>query len=254
MANDTITNQKTLALRIKAVIGHKAWRMVTRPVAAVLKMLPQSVLFNIGMKMRADSYPYSLVNEGDVVVQVGAPFDLLRVGRSRAVFLAMRVGATGKAFIFEPEPSSAKAMQDYLNRAGLADRAVVVPKGCWHEDRVLRFWANPDHPASNLLEDVSEWPEDELRRRGYLPSEVPVAVIDEVLAEHGVERVKLISVTTNGSEENILRGANDYLATKADYLALADTGPEVHALSEQFGFKNIALDDRGFTCKRVEAG
>lgn len=253
MSQTTITDQKSLALRIKRLIGHRAWRVITRPVAIGLKMVPQSTLFKVGAQMRANSYPYSLVQEGDVVVQVGAPSDLLRIGRSRAVFLAMRVGATGKALIFEPEPSSAREIQAYVERAGLADRVVVTAKGCWHEERVLRFWANPDHPASNLLEDVSEWDEAELRARGYLPSEVPVTTIDAVLDAHDVGSVKLISVTTNGSEEEILKGAQDALA-RTQYLALADTGPEIHALSQQFGFRNIAMDDRGFTSERQNAG
>lgn len=248
-----ITNQKTLALRIKRVIGHRAWFLATRPIAFVLRRLPQRTLYNIGMRVRANSYPYSLIEPGDTVVQVGAPFDLLRFGRSRAVFMAMRVGPSGKAFIFEPEPQSAAKMKEYVEKAGLGAQVTVIPKGCWHEERVLRFWSNPDHPASNLLEDVSEWSEPELRRRGYEPSEVPVTVIDDVLAAHGVSKVKVISVTTNGSEENILRGAEKTLTVMTEYLALAETGPEIHALSERFGFRNIALDDRGFTSKRIGA-
>ncbi len=250
--SQTIANQKSLALRIKRVIGHRAWRIVTRPVALFLKIVPQALLFRTGALMRANSYPYSLVEEGDVVVQVGAPSDLLRIGRSRAVFLAMRVGKTGKAVVFEPEPSSAREITAYVKRAGMEDRVVVIPKGCWHEEKILRFWANPDHPASNLLEDVSEWSESELRQKGYLPSEVPVTTIDDTLREHGIDRIKVISITTNGSEEEILKGAEQSLA-RCRYLALADTGPEIHALSEQFGFSNIALDDRGFTSERQNA-
>ena len=245
-----LTDQKSLALKIKRAIGHKAWRMLTRPVAWALKLVPQRVLFAVGLMLRKGSYPYSIIQEGDVAVQVGAPHDLLRIGRSRAVYFAMLVGKTGRLFIFEPEPKSARAMEAYLARAGLSDRVTVVNKGCWYEERVLRFWANPDHPASNLLEDVSEWPVDELERRGYRPSEVPVIAMDTVLAEAGVARVKVLSVTTNGSEEEILRGAEGYLAGKVDYLALAETGPEVQALSAKHGFVNIATDDRGFTSKR----
>ena len=244
-----VTNQKSLALRTKQAIGLRAWRIITRPVALLLKTVPQPILFRVGAMLRASSFPYLLVKDGDVVVQVGAPSDLLRIGRSRAVFLAMRVGNNGKAFVFEPEPSSAREIKAYVERAGLDGRVVVVGKGCWHEEKVLRFWSKPDHPASNLLESVSEWSETELRKRGYLPSEVPVTTIDKVLSENGIEEIKLISITTNGSEEGILKGATKSLA-RCRYLALADTGPEIHALSEQFGFRNIALDDRGFTSER----
>lgn len=247
--NEAVTNQKSLALKAKGLIGHSAWRIVTRPVAWVLMALPTNLLYRLGVLMRENSYPYSLIKEGDIAIQVGAPRDLLRIGRSRAVYFAMMVGQSGRVYIFEPEPNSARAMQEFLSGAGLSDRTRVVSKGCWSSERVLRFWSNPNHPASNLLEDVSEWSEAELRARGYEPSEVPVTKIDAIMKAEGVEQVKLISVTTNGSEEEILKGANTTLGS-TDYLALADTGPEIHALSEQYGFRNIALDDRGFTSAR----
>jgi len=244
-----VTNQKSLALRVKGAIGHGAWRRLTRPVAWGLKKMPASALYRAGLAIRRGSYPYSTISEGDVVVQVGAPSDLLRIGRSRAVYFAMLVGPKGHLFVFEPEPTSAAAMEAYLREAGLSDRATVIAKGCWSEDRTLRFWSNPDHPASNLLEDVSEWPEDELRARGYRPSDVPVTTIDGTLSAAGVGEVRLVSVTTNGSEEEILTGATDTLS-RTGFLALAETGPAIHALSERFGFENIALDDRGFTSRR----
>ncbi len=254
MTNQTgtglITNQKSIALRIKRVVGHRVWRVITRPIAFGLKLMPQSLVFKVGMALRKNSYPYCLITEGDTAIQVGAPADLLRIGRSRAVFFAMRVGASGHVFIFEPEPNSAKAMRDYLQRNGMKDRATVVEKGCWSSDRVLRFWSNPDHPASNLLEDVSKWDETELRARQYQPSEVPVTTIDGVLDAANVTTVKMVSITTNGSEDEILSGAEKTLA-KADYLALAETGEEVHALAQSVGFRNMALDDRGFTAARI---
>lgn len=246
---DGIADQKSLALRIKARIGHRAWRVVTRPVAWILRLVPPSLLFRAGLAVRRRSYPYCVLEDGDVAIQIGAPSDLLRIGRSRAVFLAMLVGRSGHVFIFEPEPASAAAMRTYLDRAGLAARATVIGKGCWKTDGVLRFWANPDHPASNLLEDVSDWDEAELRARGYVPGEVPVTRVDDVLAAAGVTAVKLMSVTTNGSEDEILAGAEKTLAMTA-YLALAETGPDIHALSERVGFRNVALDDRGFTSAR----
>ncbi|QFU10076.1 hypothetical protein PARPLA_00359 [Rhodobacteraceae bacterium THAF1] len=246
-----VENQKSLALRIKGAIGHKAWRHVTRPVAWALNKVPQTTLYSAGVKLRRTSFPYSVLSDGDVAIQVGAPRDLLKVGRIRAVYFAMMVGPRGRLFIFEPEPNSAADMEAYLKKAGLADRVTVIAKGCWTEERVLRFWSNPNHAASNLLEDVSEWDEAELRERGYQPSEVPVTTIDKALSEAGVTKVRLISVTTNGSEEQILQGATDTLS-RTEYVALADTGPEIHALSERFGFQNVAIDDRGFTSRRSE--
>lgn len=243
-----VVDQKAIALKIKGLIGHGAWRVLTRPVAWGLKMMPKGMLYKAGLAARRGKYPYSTIQPGDTVVQVGAPHDLLKIGRSRAAFYAMLVGPTGRLFIFEPEPVSAAAMQDHIRNVGLDDRVTVIAKGCWSSERVLRFWSNPDHPASNLLEDVSEWDEAELRARHYQPSEVPVTTIDSVLAEAGP--VRLVSVTTNGSEEEILTGGRETLA-RTEYLALAETGPEVEALSQKFGFRNVALDDRGFTSRRV---
>jgi hypothetical protein len=60
----------------------------------------------------ADAMPYTLVGPGDVVLQVGAPSDTLRSGRSRGMHLALRTAPTGRAVIIEPEPSSAAAFVD----------------------------------------------------------------------------------------------------------------------------------------------
>ena len=246
----TVVNQKSLALHIKGLIGHRAWRMATRPVAFALRRVPPALLYRAGLGLRRKSWPYSAVREGDTVVQVGAPGDLVKVGRSRAVFFALLVGESGHLHVFEPEPASAAVLEACLTSLGLMDRVTVHRSGCWDEARVLRFWANPDHPASNLLEDVSEWDETELRARGYLPSEVTVVPIDAALSD--TAHVRLMSVTTNGSEERILAGAVQTLG-RTQFLALADTGPGIRALSERFGFRNVAMDDRGFTAERLGA-
>ena len=88
MTETKIIDQKTLALRIKGVIGHRMWRMAIKPVVFVLRRVPVSILYNVGLRLRRKTYPYCVIKPGDTVVQIGAPNDLLRIGRSRSIFFS----------------------------------------------------------------------------------------------------------------------------------------------------------------------
>lgn len=238
---------------MKGRIGHRAWRVLVRPVIAVLSAFPPDLLYAIGLRLRRRSFPYRMISEGDTVVQIGAPRDLLRAGRSRAIYFALLVGMKGRLVVFEPESTSVGELQAFLKRMELSDRTTVVPKGCWLAEGQLEFFVNPQHPASNLVGDASTLTAAELLHRGYRKAVVPVTTVDHVLQTLQLAAPKLISITTNGSEEQILQGAANTLRTTGVYIAIADTGPSLSSVMASYGYRLIARDDRGFTFERLSS-
>ena len=58
--------------------------------------VPFRLKYAIGQHLRRGRPPYELVRNGSVVVQVGAPRDTLRSGRSRGMHFALRAQGISK--------------------------------------------------------------------------------------------------------------------------------------------------------------
>ena len=241
----------SIALRIKHIIGLRTWRILTRPLVQVLKIVPNPILYRIGNRLRKNSYPYSLLESGDTVVQIGAPRDLLLAGRSRSIYFALCVRSKGHTVIFEPEPESILAMEKFLIQMGLQDCVTLVPKGAWDTETELKFYSNPDHPASNVVAELGVISEAEREAKGYEVITIPVTTVDRVLSDLNLKLPKLISITTNGAEEEILAGSKKIIDASRCHIAVAGTGLDFENILAKYGYAMVAKDDRGFTFRKV---
>lgn len=244
----TIKNNRGWILKTKLLIPERWWRIATKPAAAFLKIMPESVLYSLGLPMRRKNVPYSLIQTDDVVFQVGAPSDLLSVGRSRSGYFAHLISGKGKLVIMEPDSINCDALNAFAKRHGLSDRILVVNAGAWSEEKELKFYQSREHPASAVLVELCEATPQEMKRRGYHEISVPVKTIDGVIAEYGLNVPKLVSLTTNGAEIQILEGMTKTItAGGAPYISLAVTGDGYAEEMSKLGYERIANDDRGFT-------
>lgn len=223
-------------------------RTLVKAANRVLARTPLAPKYRIGARLRRNQLPYSLVSPGDVVVQVGAPSDTLLSGRSRGMHLALR-SCGGRAVIVEPDPSSAAEFRYRANELGL-DHVTVVNSGAWHEPSSMTLLVDPAHPATNFLEGTVDY--DDERLKDYERVEVPVLTLDQIvndaIGDYGP--VRLVSITTNNSERNILRGAEKIIAAGLSYLALARTSEGYDQLADALGFDFLGVDDRGYTYRR----
>lgn len=241
-----VKNDTGTLLRLKQMIGRKAYRAMSRPAAVVLSSLPPAMNYSLGLKARRSKYPYSLIEPTDTVVQIGAPRDLLKIGRSRSVYFAL-MARQGHTVIIEPDPDNVEAMRAHLRKMGLDKRATVVPLGAWsHEDK-LEFLSSPDHPASNALGGVVRGSEQEISERKYNRIVVPVDSVDRIIERLGVAAPSLISITTNGAERQIIDGMRATIGNGCRYVALAATEPGLVDFMKERGFELVAFDDRGYT-------
>lgn len=215
-----------------------------------LARIPISTKYRLGGRLRASKPPYSLVGPGDVIVQVGAPSDTLLSGRSRGMHLALRCRG-GHAIIVEPDPTSAEEFRRRAADLGL-DHVIVVNAGAWFEPSTLTLLVDRSHPATNFVEGTVDY--DEERRADFERVEVPVITLDQIVKDSigSYGPIRLVSITTNNSEREIIRGMGRVLDAGLQYLCLARTGEGYDELVDEFGFEYLVSDDRGYTYLRKD--
>ena len=210
---------------------------------SVLWLLPDWLKYGPGSLWRRFRRPYKFLRPGDTTIQVGAPWDTLRAGRSRAAYFARFVGRSGHALAVEPADSNVQALRSFAQRHTLPQLA-VVPVGVWDKKTRLRFLINDEHPASNLVEEVIAEGRDQTK---FEATEIDVDTLDNIVESRQIGNVKLLSITTNGSEAHVLRGAANTLA-KVEYVSVIT--PEAHDVLSSHGFSPVGGDDRGYLYRK----
>jgi len=244
-------DQRGFAKSLQAVLPISVFRPITVIYNTIMSKAPYGLKYPLGSMLRRHKYPYRVIKDGDVVVQVGAPRDILHAGRSRALHFARMVGR-GKAMIIEPDKENVTALKEYATANGLAQSVVIVEMGAWKEKATLKFFSSPNHPASNLLEGVTDISQEQKEQRGYQEVNVSVDTIDDMLERAGLYTPKLVSVTTNGAELQILDGMKKTLAAGVEYISLASTGEGFFEYMDSIGFEYIARDDRGYCFRKKD--
>lgn len=225
----------------------RSHQFLRRAAYSVLNRLPDSLKYRAGSLWRTLRQPYRLLRAGDCAVQIGAPWDTLLAGRSRAVYFARRVGRTGMTIVIEPADNSVQALRSFVSQHALAQLR-IIQSGVWNSKTSLRFLEDPEHPAANLIEEVIV---DGRDRSLFSESVVEVDTLDNLLGDIAPETIRLLSVTTNGSELQILQGAEKTLS-KVQYVSTITT--DVDQFLANAGFRRIGGDDRGYLYRNSRAG
>src|SRR5580765_5203725 len=200
---------------------HPVHKALVKTYNAVMRLVPFSIKYAIGQRQRQGKAPYSVVGDGAVVVQVGAPKDTLEAGRSRAMHLALRTAPHGRTIVVEPDSVSVGRFRELAAKHGLA-HATVLHSGAWSSPITLTLHIDDAHPATNFTDGTADYDEADLKN--FRVEEVPADSIDNILQKLGVEHVDLVSITTNGAEPEILTGMQRTMDAGLEYIALAVTG------------------------------
>jgi FkbM family methyltransferase len=222
-------------------------RLVAKVVYFLMRFVPFAVKYGAGKRRRANRLPYSLVKNGSVVVQVGAPQDTLHAARSRGMYFSLFAGPSGRVIIIEPDHKSVEAFRLVLSQQRI-ENVVLVPVGAWSQQKTLKVYVDDAHPASSFSEGSKQYSDQ--RMKDFRVVNVPANTVDNILAENGIGHVDLISITTNGAEREILDGLQRTIAGGLPYISLARTGENYDKMMEALGYKLYAHDDRGYTFVR----
>lgn len=242
-----MTYDERLPLKYRWNHRSSVHRLLVRGFNAVARWIPTSFSTWIVAKVRRRRVPYSLLTSDSTAVQIGAPADTLKVGRSRAFsFARLTAGGRGRTVVIEPDPTSVDALRQELGRAGF-DHAEVLHAAVWHKPAELDLFVDPHHPATNVLGAVTDYDERELRR--YQRLSVQGDTLTNLLEAVGVVDVDVLSITTNGAERAVLEGAGDVL-DRTSYVAMARTDDSFEDVLCPERFELLGYDDRGMTYRR----
>jgi FkbM family methyltransferase len=206
------------------------WRRgAVRGLGQPVRWLPEGSSAKVAARTRILRHQHSLpteltVNRGDVVVQVGTPNPrtLLRYRRA--------LGAEGRLVIVEAMPDNQERLARTISDHGL-DNVTLVRAAACDENRqgelaISPFWGDHRIPLESVEMDNDRRPEN--ARMELIP--VSFVRLDDVLPDLGVPSIDYLSVTVNGAEAEVLKGARQLLAASPRHGRVYAKG---HALDEQ---------------------
>lgn len=180
-------------------------------VAYPARVLPEGKLKNHirtwVLKFQFNLPAYLAINRGDVAMQVGTPNPSLLRRFSRAV------GPNGFVVVVEADEENAARLQESL--ASLRWKNVaIVKKGAWSAAGTLNFSRSPAFPGDHKIAINEIVHDNDLRPENEKYEEAPIEVdtLDNIAAANGLERLDYLSITVNGAELEVLRGAEQMLS------------------------------------------
>lgn len=178
---------------------------------------------------------YSLVKEGDIVLDVGT-----NIGETFLHF-ARCVGESGYVYGFEPDEVNFAGIQRNVELNGIGNGKVFCLGVSDRRETVRLFRVNPHNLGMNRILTENEGGEyDDF-------TTIETNMLDEVIAANDIERVDLIKIDIEGYEMHALRGALLLLRTfqpalfiEVGYSRLIEHGTspnEMISLLQGFGYR-----------------
>lgn len=214
-----------------------------------LSFAPAELKYRLAHRFKREALPYSLV-PGGVAVQVGAPYDTLAAGRSRAAHLGLAAGPEGGLVVIEPFARSCEIFEDFAKRY-LPCETVVINAGAWSEAGTIDLEVDESHPATNFSQGTVDYSDE--RRQAFRQVTVRSDALDDLVEEAGLGHPTLVSVTTNWAEREILKGTKRLRAAGLPYIALALGADNEDYVAEMadLGYSLLGHEDRGASFQRV---
>jgi len=180
-------------------------RLVTAPVAALdesrfkdwVRLLVLSVQHSLAIELA--------VNRGDVVVQIGTPWPRTLHRFRKAI------GAEGQLVIFEAEPGNYDRLKGAVEESNYAN-VHLVPGAAWYESKSGKLAISPYKGDHKIMQEHVAMDND-LRPGNKVMEQIDVQflTVDKVLDDLGIEKLDYMSVTVNGAELEVLKGAERVL-------------------------------------------
>ena len=191
-----------------------------------------------------NSLPTELaVNNGDVVVQVGTPWPptLQRLRKT--------CGPDGKVVILEVERTKFERLTRTAKESGY-DNMSVVQTAAWSETKRGVLQLSPYPGEHNVATDGVTIDNDfRVGNRDMATIECDFRRLDDTLRELNLTAINYLSVTVNGAELEVLKGARDILAASPNVRIFA----KGHSRLKSGEYLNTAivgfLSDLGFSTK-----
>jgi FkbM family methyltransferase len=169
------------------------------------------------------------IERGEIVLDVGSHIGFF------ALAAALRTGAEGRVYAFEPSPSTAALLERHVRMNGFEDRIELVPKVVTDHVGSTDFYAMGETMAAAVFRENIEVLSPERLSVPVEKHEVEATTLDSFCSERAITPTK-IKIDVEGAEVTVLRGAEGVLASRAEILcevhpqALHYTGGSVEEL------------------------
>lgn len=170
----------------------------------------------------------SYLKPGDAVFDIGA-----NVGMFSAV-MGLATTGSGRVTAFEPVPSNVARLEQNLERNQLTNVDI----------RAIALGSSDTELEIHLAVDAAYHSFGPIEKpfRSVRCLKVPVRRLDNVWHEIGTPAVRFVKIDVEGAEEEILKGAKEFLtACRPVVLIEANSAEHLRRLKQQF-------DDLGFDC------
>lgn len=220
-----------------ARVANYLLRFSTRYLTAPARFLSEGTakdLVRRSLLLVQNSVPVELaVNPGDTVVQIGTPWPQTMRRFRRAV------GDTGQVIIFEAMPENAANLRRAVAESGFTN--VTIFEGAAFSTRMSGTLMTSSHPGDNKIRLDGVRMDNDMRQINAHMGEISVEFyrIDDVLADLGVHQINYLSVTVNGAEQEVLKGAESTLS-RSPNLRVFSKG---HARLDDGSALNIGIRD-----------
>ncbi|MDP4009996.1 MAG: FkbM family methyltransferase [Candidatus Shapirobacteria bacterium] len=131
------------------------------------------------------------INEGDVVVDVGA-----NIGYDTVLF-AKKVGKNGKVYSIEPDPTNFAILEKNIKSNGLKN-VVVVKAALGNANKKMKFFESEENFGDHRV-----WGESKMTM------EIFCRRLDDLLKDLGGKEVNFIKIDTQGWEPAVIEGAKE---------------------------------------------
>lgn len=180
------------------------------------------------------SLPIELaVNQGDTVVQVGTPWP-------RTVNRYLKaLGAAGKLIVFEANPRNFKTLKQHIESKGIKN-AIIIHAAVCNENGTGELSISTHHGDHKIdLPDILMDNDLRIGNENMEKVTVPFVRIDDALKARNILSVDFLSVTVNGAEIEVLKGAAETLSNTPPWARVFTKG---HALDATGNPINLLLE------------
>jgi FkbM family methyltransferase len=171
------------------------------------------------------SFVFSVLQEGDVVIDVGAHGGLYTLLSGKIV------GSEGKIISIEPNPDNLKFLRQNVKLNQLNNTNVISKAASDEKLKIKLHYETKKTALTSAVTDASK------------TVEVETMLIDEVTEKY--DSIKLLKIDTEGYDYKILKGAQCTLQ-KTHYLVIEQNTAPVKALLSKHGFSFRSLFPSGY--------
>jgi len=228
-----------------ARVLYRVWRGSVRVLTVPFRGLREG-RFKNSLRQFILKFQHSLptefvVNKGDTVVQIGTP-------RPRTMRRFLRaVGSEGKLVIVEAMPENQARLEAAITKDAI-ENVVLIKGAATNENRDGELLISP-YQGDHKIEVADIAMDNDFKPGNDYETRIPVQFfkLDDELQRHGISKFDYLSVTVNGAEAEVLKGASGILKNcdpgtrvYAKGHALDQNNNPIHKLTKKI------MDDNGY--------